>query len=400
MTRPSAAFAFPPRALLAQIADVVYAVGSVGISATMLHNWPDPNGYWRDNDLWSYGLVAAIYLPLAVRRRHPVAVWVCVALCAVTYFTLAHYPAVAVCGPGLACYTVAARRPRTVSVPVAVITWLVLLWGTRLAEPGIGGLSAAFVTATAAVTWVTGDVSRRFAERGERLAVLTRQLRAEQEERTRRAVTDECMRIARELHDVIAHHVSVISIQAGVADYVFTTDPPAARQALRTAADSAREAGDEMRRMLTVLRHGTERAGSRQGEDDVQPHGLAALPGLIARVRAAGVGVRVAGEVPTSLPAGIDMCVYRVVQEALTNVLKHAPQAAVEIAFRQDATGLGVRITDDGSATTVPAQRDFPGHGLMGMRERATIYGGGVTVGPRPHGGYQVDLTLPIPNHL
>ncbi|WP_327250889.1 sensor histidine kinase [Streptomyces sp. NBC_01244] len=399
MTRPSAPFTIPRLQLLAQIADVVYALGSLGISAAMLHNWPDPNGYWRDNDLWSYGLLCAVYLPLAVRRRFPVPVLVWVALCDVVYLSLAHYPAVTVCGLGLACYTVASRRVRTVSVPAAVVTWLVLLWGTRLLEPGIGGLGVAFVTSTAAVTWVTGDVSRRFAERGERLAALTRQLRDEQEERTRRAVTDECMRIARELHDVIAHHVSVISIQAGVADYVFTSDPPAARQALHTAADSAREAGDEMRRMLTVLRHGTERAGSRPGEDDVQPRGLAALPPLIERVNAAGVAVRVVGEVPTRLPAGIDMCVYRIVQEALTNVLKHAHHAAVEMTFRHDTSGLSVRITDDGTGQSLPAQRDFPGHGLMGMRERATIYGGSVAAGPRPQGGYQVDLTLPIPNH-
>ncbi|MEJ8640732.1 histidine kinase dimerization/phosphoacceptor domain-containing protein [Streptomyces sp. MS1.HAVA.3] len=119
--------------------------------------------------------------------------------------------------------------------------------GTRLAEPGIGALSVGFVTVTTIVCWVAGDGSRRLRE-------LTRQLRLEQEEKARRAVTEERIRIARELHDVIAHHVSVISVQTGLAAYVFSADPPTARKALDTVGDSAREALAEMRRMLLVLR--------------------------------------------------------------------------------------------------------------------------------------------------
>ncbi|MGG8407993.1 sensor histidine kinase [Streptomyces sp. 12297] len=395
------------RALLPQVADAVYAVGSLGISATMLRNWPDPNGYWRDTDVWAYVLLAAVYLPLAVRRRFPVAVLACVAACVFCYFTLSYYHPVAVCGLGLACYTVAAHRGRRTSVPVAVASWLVLLWGTRLAEPGIGALSVAFVTATAAVTWVTGDVSRRFAERGERLAALTRQLRLEQEAKTRRAVADECMRIARELHDVIAHHVSVISIQSGLADYVFTSDPDTSRTALRTINSSAREAVDEMRRMLAVLRQGVEHAdghtdgpmGGPAGGGDAVVHGLARLEELAARVTSAGVPVLITGDRPPGgLPAGVDACVYRIVQEALTNVLKHAPGANATVALVPGDGTLRVRITDDGPGAGAPARRDVPGHGLIGMRERATIYGGVVRTGNRDSGGFEVDLTLPTPH--
>ncbi|UQW99468.1 histidine kinase [Streptomyces sp. RerS4] len=391
------------RGVLPQVADAVYAFGSLGISASMLHNWPDPNHYWRAPDALAYCLLAAMYLPLAVRRRAPLLILGSSATVVLGYFTLAYYHPVAVCGLALANYTVAAHRSRTVSVPCTVTTWLVLLWGTRLAEPGIGLLSVAFVTATAAVTWVTGDVSRRLAERGRRLAALTEQLRREQEERTRRAVSDECMRIARELHDVIAHHVSVISIQAGLADYVFASDPPTAHRAIGVITDSARDAGDEMRRMLAVLRHGVEHSAHDRGDtlpdtDGAAP-GMARLAELADRVRAAGVAVRITGEgLDEPLPAGLDMCVYRVVQEALTNVLKHAPTASATVDLSRGHNALRVRVTDDGPSRPRPEKRDGPGHGLIGMRERATIYGGTVTAGVRSQGGFEVDLVMPLPD--
>ncbi|MFF3016649.1 sensor histidine kinase [Streptomyces sp. NPDC057939] len=391
------------RAVLPQVADAVYAVGSLAISASMLHNWPDPTNHWRDSDALAYVLVAAVYLPLAVRRRAPLFVFAANAAVVLTYLTLAYYHPVVVCGLALANYTVAAHRPREVSVPCTVVTWLVLLWGTRLAEPGIGALSAAFVTATAAVTWVTGDVSRRLAERGRRLAALTEQLRREQEERTRRAVSDECMRIARELHDVVAHHVSVISIQAGLADYVFTTDPPTAHKAVGVITDSARDAGDEMRRMLAVLRHGVQhtahdRTDALSDADGAAP-GMARLAELADRVRAAGVPVRITGDtLADPLPAGLDMCVYRVVQEALTNVLKHAPTATATVALSRGRGTVRVRVTDDGPSRPVTGRRDGAGHGLIGMRERATIYGGTVTAGARSQGGFEVDLVMPVPD--
>ncbi|WP_240805487.1 histidine kinase [Streptomyces sp. A1547] len=235
------------RAALPAVGEIVYAIGSLWISTTMLRNWPDPNGYWRDTDAWAYGLLAAIYLPLVLRRRFPVAVLISTALCTGCYFTLGYYHAVAVCGLALALHTVASLRERRVSARCAVGALLVLLWGTRLAEPGIGPLSVGFVTVTTIVCWVTGDGARRLRE-------LTRQLRREQEEKARRAVMEERIQIARELHDVIAHHVSVISVQTGLAGYVFASDPPTARRALDTIGDSAHEALAEMRRMLLVLR--------------------------------------------------------------------------------------------------------------------------------------------------
>ncbi|MFG2712426.1 sensor histidine kinase [Streptomyces goshikiensis] len=371
--------------------EVVYAVGSLWISSTMLRNWPDPEGYWRDTDALAYALLAAVYLPLVLRRRFPVAVLTSTGLCVAAYFTLGYYHVVAVCGLLLALYTVASLRPRTVSARCVGGALLVLLWGTRLAEPGIGPLSVAFVTVAAIVCWVVGDGSRRLRE-------LTRQLRLEQEAKARRAVVEERVRIARELHDVIAHHVSVIAVQTGLAGYVITSDPTTARRALDTAGGSAREALAEMRRMLVLLR-----APEPGPADAVGPGmpGLAGLDDLARRVGEAGVpvDVRVTGTV-YALPSGIDLCAYRVVQEALTNVLRHAPAARTTVRVHYAEDEVRVRVNDDGSGHAVArdsAARATTGQGLIGMRERATIYHGTVTAEPAPEGGFEVSLRIPVP---
>ncbi|MEV7520252.1 sensor histidine kinase [Streptomyces sp. NPDC091371] len=381
------------RAALPVAGEIVYAVGSLWISSTMLRNWPDPNGYWRDTDALAYGLLAAVYLPLALRRRFPVAILVSTGACVATYFTLGYYHVVAVCGLALALYTVASLCPRRVSVRCAAGTLVVLLWGTRLAEPGIGALSVGFVTVTTIVCWVAGDGSRRLRE-------LTRRLRLEQEEKARRAVMEERIQIARELHDVIAHHVSVISVQTGLASYVFASDPPTARRALDTVGDSAREALAEMRRMLVVLRAEGPEPGPDGTGGEVQ--GLGRLDELAKRVGEAGVpvDVRVTGTA-YELPPGIDLCAYRVVQEALTNVIKHAPRAPTTVRVHYGADEVRVRVKDAGSGRTPahapPGPGKTAGQGLIGMRERATIYHGTVTAAPAPGGGFEVSLRVPVP---
>jgi signal transduction histidine kinase len=385
------------RQVFPQVADIVYAVVSVWISSTALRNLPDPHGYWRQTDVWAYVLIALVYLPLAVRRRAPLTVFIGTAACVLCYFTLGYYHVVVVSGLGLAFYTVAAQSPRRVAAKCAAGSLLVLLWGARLAEPGSGPFSVAFVTVMVAVGWVTGDRSRRLAERGERLAVLSEQLRLEQEEKAQQAVIAERMSIARELHDVIAHHVSAISVQTGLAGYVFTSDPRTAREALETIGGSAYEAMAEMRRMLVVLREGTERAQEDAGDPTATP-GLGRLDQLARRVEAAGVSVdvRITGA-PFALPPGVDLCVFRVIQEALTNVMKHAPAANARVTVHYDEAAVRVRVADDGQeAIPVGSTAGPAGHGLIGMRERAGIYGGTVTAGPGAQGGFEVALTVPV----
>ena len=255
-------------------------------------------------------------------------------------------------------------------------------------------------------------------ERTIRLEVLSRQLTAEQGARARRAVIDERMRIAQELHDVVAHHMSVISIQASLAGYVFTSDPGTARAALRTVEETSHEALEETRRLLAVLRPEAE------GADGDAPHapapGLDRVTEVVDRVRAAGVPVQlsVTGQ-QRPLPPGIELCAYRVVQEALTNVLRHARPATATVRVEYRSRHLSVQVIDDGPARPAgpypsptgqsptcrsligqsPTSRSLTGQsptgqGLNGMRERARLYGGSLSAGPGTHGGFEVQLML------
>jgi len=239
------------------------------------------------------------------------------------------------------------------------------------------------------VAWYIGRRLRLWRERGA-------QLLREQAAEARRIVTEERTRIARELHDVVAHRVSLMTVQAGAAKAVAAEDPKGAIQAMGAVEEAGRQALDELRHLLGVLRP--------EGDlDGLGPQpGLGDLPRLVAQTREAGLDVSVAmGEVPADLPARVDMSAYRIVQEALTNVLKHAgPGARTKVRVGADGTGIVIEVLDDGhSATVMPgsggAQGGAGGHGIVGMRERALLLGGTLDVGPRPGGGFRVVANLP-----
>ncbi|NUQ95443.1 MAG: sensor histidine kinase [Streptomyces sp.] len=339
---------------------------------------------WPALDPLAWILVLLATLPLALRTKAPVTVFAFVHAVGVLYISLGYWPVVITFGPMLAVYTVASVRPARTTAVCAAVMGGVWVYAGLVTD----GSSMASVIAQAVayplVFWWFGHIARRTAE-------LTRQLRAEQAERARREVAEERVRIARELHDVVAHHMAVINVQAGLARFVFTTDAPTAREALDTIAGASGEALEELRRMLGLLR-----AEGVSGADGAPAPGLGQLAEMVDRVRAGGVPVdlRVTGE-PRPLPPGVQLCLYRVVQEALTNVLKHAPgaNAAVELAYR--AGEMTVSVTDDGKGVDPDRKRGRGGHGLIGMRERAKLYGGTIVVGPRSEGGFGVHLTLP-----
>ncbi|PZT68992.1 sensor histidine kinase [Streptomyces sp. SW4] len=357
---------------------------------------------WPALDPLAWTLVACVNLPLALRTRAPVTVCLAVHACWAVYVTLGEWPVVNSFGPMLAVYTVASLRPtRTAAACAALLAGVWIHAGLitdGAAMPSVLGQAVGFPL----VLWRFGYVARRTAE-------LTRQLRAEQAERARREVAEERVRIARELHDVVAHHIAVINVQAGLARFVFTSDARTARDSLDTIEGASGEALAELRRMLGLLR-----ADGVQGAENTPAPGLDQLEEMVARVRAGGVGVdlTVTGE-PRPLPPGVQLCVYRIVQEALTNVLKHAPgsRAAVELAYRagevtvsvtDDGTGDGNREGNghgngDGEGVESDTSPQRGGHGLIGMRERAKLYGGTIAVGPRSEGGFGVHLTLPTP---
>jgi signal transduction histidine kinase len=214
---------------------------------------------------------------------------------------------------------------------------------------------------------------------------------SEREERARRAVLDERARIAREMHDVVAHSLSVIVSQAQGGAYVAGSQPERAARALETIAETGREALADMRGLLGVLRADPDAAAP--APEDPQP-GLADLPELVARVRAAGLPVELTETgTPRRLGAATGLAAYRLVQESLTNTLKHGgPAARAEVRLQWTDEELAVTVTDDGDG---PASTGAGGQGLVGMRERAAVVGGRAEAGPRPGGGFAVTARFP-----
>ena len=254
------------------------------------------------------------------------------------------------------------------------------------------------------VMFVAWYVGRRLRLRQERTAQLLREQAAE----ARRIVIEERTRIARELHDVVAHRVSLMTVQAGAAKTVAAEDPEGALRAMGAVEEAGRQALDELRHLLGVLR-------PEAGLDGLGPQpGLVDLPRLVGQVRGAGLDVSLATDgVPAELPARVDLFAYRIVQEALTNALKHAgPGAHTEVRLGTDRGGIVVEVLDDGNGSEPPSATAGPfrpagspvgdrqdrrsaGHGIVGMRERALLLGGTLDARPRPGGGFRVVAHLP-----
>ncbi|GAA3157160.1 hypothetical protein GCM10010466_55050 [Planomonospora alba] len=287
--------------------------------------------------------------------------------------------------------------------PPAVAEWLLAVAGTAalaaVAWPsGSAGPGEAAVALAACATVVGAGVTAR---RHRRLALRARELAVQAEERgellAREAVTEERVRIARELHDVVAHSVSAMVMQTGAARLMLDPGQVAQREALNVVEETGREAVEELRRMVGLLRTGREGGGLSP-----QP-GLALLDDLVEQARAAGLDVSLTVEgTPARLPAGLDLSAYRIVQEALTNTLRHAgpTRSRVTISYRPRA--LCLDIVDDGPRDgRIPgAPGGGSGHGLVGVRERVALFHGRLSAGPLPAGGYGVRVSLPLAERI
>jgi signal transduction histidine kinase len=342
-------------------------------------------------------ILLLLVIPVIFRRKNPAAAFA-VAVAAGAVQVIANTgPTGADLAIVVLLYTLAAYRPRRVStVGLAVCllgsTVAIVRWAT---SPHIGFVQWIFVgsimfAGPALIAWVLGD-SMRY-RRAYLIALEDRaaRLEAERDAQAQVAAAAERARIARELHDVIAHNVSVMVVQADGAGYALQADPERARQALAAISRTGRQALSEMRRLLGVLRAGDERA-------ELAPvPGLDQLRELLDQARAAGMSVSLTQEgAARPLDEGAELAAYRAVQESLTNTRKHgglAVAAAVTLRYEQD--GLLVQVTDDGPGTA--AADDGVGHGLAGMRERIAMYGGTMRAGPMDGGGYQVSARLPF----
>lgn len=336
---------------------------------------------------------------VAFRRRNPVAAF-CVAVAAgAAQVLIGPGPSGADLAIPVLLYTLAAYLPRRLSLAGLAVCLGGSFTGVLVWSHGLDlyrKISAALVIfcGTALIAWVLGD-SMRY-RRGYYAALEERAARLERERDAQDQVVAaaERARIARELHDVVAHHVSVMVVQADGASYALDTNPAQVRQALRAISVTGRQALTEMRRLLGLLR-----SGAAGAELAPQP-GLDQLRELIEQVRGAGMSVSLTLDgAPRPLPDGAELAAYRVVQESLTNTRKHAGlAAAAAVLLSYTADGLTVQVSDDGQG--IATDGHGPGHGLDGMRERIGMYGGTVTAGPLSRGGYRVTARIPTAAEL
>lgn len=350
----------------------------------------------------------AVTLPLALRRRYPLTV-ACVVIIAFVVGRIMLAPAepalpawegyVTVWACWLALYSAVVHRRRTRKTTLVLAALVAVLLGEVAREiygvlQGLP-LSQGFVLVYNAVVLtlplVLGAAVRSSREREQELAAQTAELQREREENARRAVLEERVRIARELHDVVAHHVSVMGVQAGAARRVMGRQPEKAEEVLSSIEDSSRQAVVELHRLLGFLRRADQ-------VDEMTPQpDLTQLTDLVAQAGQGNLTVElsVEGE-PQPLPRTLELSAYRVIQEALTNALKHSrgTKARVRVAYRP--TTLEIEVADDGDGGAGRPSNDVGGHGLIGMRERVTLHGGHLRAGLAPQGGFAVVATFPL----
>ncbi|MEU8796272.1 sensor histidine kinase [Spirillospora sp. NPDC048819] len=349
------------------------------------------NSYGID-DGWYVLLTIGLTGPLVLRRTFPRAVFAAVALISFVQCVLGVAPVQANIAVLMGLYTVTAGFSLRWGLAAVMVAEVGAVLATFRYPSGADDMKYAFVMMTVLVagTWLLGlhmrtrrAYLRSVEERAERLE-------RERDNEVKVAMAAERARIARELHDVVAHNVSVIVVQADGASYAIDTDVGRARQALDTISSTGRLALAEMRRLLGVLRENDD-----AGVFAPQP-GVAELDDLIEHVRASGVAVTFEMDgTPPAMSDGRQLTVYRIVQEALTNTLKHGgPRVAAAVRLRYAEDALEIRVDDDGRGAAAPD--DGRGHGLAGMRERVAVYGGEVRAAPRPGGGFEVVARIPV----
>jgi signal transduction histidine kinase len=387
-------------------------------------------GVTQVQQVWGHALPAILFtsLPLAVRRRFPLSAFVVLLLGTLAtqrYATDVTFLAIVFAGYSAVAYS----RFRGAALLSMIPAGLIVATGYWNAAPsnwtvspvpippgaGLGSLKRAGVSLQAGAEWRLPGLVAAFsliliAVIGNAIQARDRmrRMQAEHAAATRRALDEERALIASELHDVVTHNVSVMIVQAGAARQVLAADPAEATAALLAVEASGRAAMTELRHLLGLLSPASAGAGPAAGPDgaeagqDLSPQpGLGQLQPLIGRLATAGLPVELqVGGVPRALPPGLDLAAYRVVQEALTNVLKHAGKPRTTVRLGYSDADLVVEVADAGrpipAAGPAPSAVPGSGRGLLGLRERIALYGGELDAGPRPGGGWLVRARLPI----
>jgi signal transduction histidine kinase len=340
-----------------------------------------------------YGLLIAGAAALLFRRQYPIAVLGSTVALAFAYDLLNFPGGLCAIAIGVALYSVAdAGHRRAGLVAISVVGLGFLAVGVILGRGHITDLATAlWFGGWLVASYVLGETTR--GRRAYLAQVEERALAAERsrEDEALRRAGEERIRIARELHDILAHRISMISVQSGVGAHLMERRPEEARRALIAINEASKEALQELRATLGVLRQVDE------PDPRAPAPGLAQLTGVIASATAAGVDVRlvVSGE-PRDLPAGVDLAAYRIIQESLTNVVRHARAATARIAIAYRRADVLIEIEDDGRGTADLGHEARGGNGMLGMRERATALGGELQAGPQAGGGFRVTARLPL----
>ncbi|MFF4895956.1 sensor histidine kinase [Streptomyces sp. NPDC001068] len=376
--------------------DIVLAVGTCAVQSVLA---VASGSGGRGPDALGWGLLTGSAAVLAWRRHRPMAVMLAIVVLIAPYHALDYVHQAALPASLVALYSVAVAgpRPRTYATLVGSVT---LMAGVMTVVAGRGGAwDVLRVGGWILAVVVLGDavrINRRYVA-----SVLERAERAElsREEEAARRVVDERMRIARDLHDLLAHSITVIGVQASVAGHVLREDPELLdraqlAQTLEGISDTCRDARAELRATLEVLRAG--QADERPGPVP----SLAGLPDLARVAEAAGLTVDLGDAEPPAVPPAVGVAAYRIVQEALTNAVRHAPGCRVRVALAVNGGRLRLTVEDDGPRVLVrdtAARPPSPGYGLIGMRERARSVGGTLTTGPRPaNDGFAISADLPL----
>lgn len=382
---------------------IAVAVLAITLVYAVTHHTPR----WPHFDSTAIVLTVVVNLPLALRRRIPWTVLLVTSAALATYTAAGYQPTVNVWSPMLAFLTVASvDPPRKAALGAALAT---AVWIHHALSAGTSSMWLAVVETLAfvAIVWGIGYNQRRLRQSNRRLARLTDRLRQQEGTLARRAVAEERLRLARELHDVVTHHLSVVSLHSGLARLVCDKDPGQTREALSTIEASTHRALADMRDLLRVLRVPPDDADVPGAAQDGRTVGLRDVAALAASMDAVGLNVTttVTGT-PRPLMPHADLCVYRIVQEALTNVLRHAGAGTrVILSIDHGPTGLAVTVRDDGGpreGARTPGHAELlgvrsGGRGLQGMRERVRLHDGEFHAGPCQPEGYEVVFTLPRP---
>ncbi|MGW6287415.1 sensor histidine kinase [Streptomyces sp. NPDC055107] len=381
--------------------DVFWAVFLLGLSGMSMVSGMYDTGR---EEIVAVPVALGLSTVVALRRKAPEKMLLLAILVGVVQLVFDVRPGIADFAMLVITYTVATVGERWAS-RLALVCSLSAAALSQLrweAEPGGSWPQVVFVTIIMTVpfvlAWVLGDSLRTRRAYFDQLEERAARLEREREAQSKVAVAAERARIARELHDVVAHNVSVMVVQADGAAYVMDTAPDQAKQALETISSTGRQALAEMRRLLGVLRTGD---APESGEYVPQPD-VEQIEDLVAQVRQTGLAVdfKVEGT-PRPLPSGVELTAYRVVQEALTNTRKHGgPDAGASVRLVYFDDGLGLLIEDDGRGAAHELYEDGgadgAGHGMIGMRERVGMVGGTLDAGPRPGGGFRISALLPL----